>query len=689
MFGADDAEPMIGGVTLSHLAKATKIYYCSRTHSQISQFIHEIESTVFAATKLRVVSLGSRKHLCINSKVNRPSSSVAEVNDRCRDARGASAPKPSSSSASSASKKRKRASASSTKRCPYYQTQAESAQSPDSSQALYTLAEIRDIEDTVKMGNTLMTCPYYASRRAVVGAHVVALPYSMLVHKDTRESLGIDLSGAIVIVDEAHNLVDAVTNVYSESISLTGLRAAVGQLNAYFERYQSRLSGDNRVSLMVLLNVTTSLEKWLANSSARPKTPILLSPNSFLHDAGVGIDHFNPFEMAEYADRVQLHNKLLGFIQSLDSEENNDDDGGGGEAKTSPRLSRGPSSPLRGIISFLQALNEPQAEAIGRVLVVPAEKNRSPRVEFVVLDPSLYFRPLLQDAMAVFLAGGTMQPFDDVLIPLLGMDPSIREAHRVSLFSCGHVVAPDRVLTLCVGSPPSGTSGTPFKFTYGNRSKLIPDLTRVLTNYARVTRGGVVVFFPSYAYEAEVMEAAEAALSKVKPVFREASGSTGDNVLRGYSAAVEAPGSKGAILSCVMGGKMSEGINFSNDLGRLVVVVGVPYPPPDDVVINAKIQLTQGNKSDVLASMCMKTVNQSIGRAIRHVNDYAAIALLDVRYHNPNGGLASRLPSWIMRQVVYTGPGTPNNVWGTPSTFGSTVGALARFFKSHQPPPHT
>lgn len=42
-----------------------KIYFCSRTHSQLSQFVKELRKTVFAST-LKVVNLGSRKNLCIN-----------------------------------------------------------------------------------------------------------------------------------------------------------------------------------------------------------------------------------------------------------------------------------------------------------------------------------------------------------------------------------------------------------------------------------------------------------------------------------------------------------------------------------------------------------------------------------------------------------------------------------------------
>lgn len=42
-----------------------KVYFCSRTHSQLSQFIKELRKTVLA-DEIKVVSLGSRKNFCIN-----------------------------------------------------------------------------------------------------------------------------------------------------------------------------------------------------------------------------------------------------------------------------------------------------------------------------------------------------------------------------------------------------------------------------------------------------------------------------------------------------------------------------------------------------------------------------------------------------------------------------------------------
>ncbi len=72
-----------------------------------------------------------------------------------------------------------------------------------------------DIEDLLKLGHRLGTCPYYGARRAVPAADLVVLPYQSLLHSATRESLGVNLKDCVIIIDEAHNLVDTVTSIHS------------------------------------------------------------------------------------------------------------------------------------------------------------------------------------------------------------------------------------------------------------------------------------------------------------------------------------------------------------------------------------------------------------------------------------------------------------------------------------------
>lgn len=59
----------------------TKIYYCSRTHSQLAQFVHEVQKSPFGKD-IRMVSLGSRQNLCVNDEV-RHLKSAQQINDRC------------------------------------------------------------------------------------------------------------------------------------------------------------------------------------------------------------------------------------------------------------------------------------------------------------------------------------------------------------------------------------------------------------------------------------------------------------------------------------------------------------------------------------------------------------------------------------------------------------------------------
>ncbi|TNN80021.1 putative ATP-dependent DNA helicase DDX11 [Liparis tanakae] len=60
-----------------------KIYYCSRTHSQLAQFVHEVQKSPFSKD-ISLVTLGSRQNLCINEEVRRLGS-IQRINDRCME----------------------------------------------------------------------------------------------------------------------------------------------------------------------------------------------------------------------------------------------------------------------------------------------------------------------------------------------------------------------------------------------------------------------------------------------------------------------------------------------------------------------------------------------------------------------------------------------------------------------------
>jgi chromosome transmission fidelity protein 1 len=116
-------------------------------------------------------------------------------------------------------------------------------------------------------------------------------------------------------------------------------------------------------------------------------------------------------------------------------------------------------------------------------------------------------------------------------------------------------------------------------------------------------------------------------------------------------------------------------MNFSDDLGRCVIVVGLPFPnktSPELVekmnYINKNLKPSAG--SEYYENLCMKAVNQSIGRAIRHIGDYATVILLDSRYHRQN--IVNKLPDWIRNNLVIQ------------KSYGKTHGEIARFFKDHE-----
>ena len=625
-----------------------KILFCSRTHSQISQFINELKKTEFSS-KVKVISLGSRKNLCINETLKKRAKQTTRLNDCCIDLQ-------------KNSKKEKR--------CVYYDKELHR------SFASLALSKVHDIEDLVTLGRRSRSCPYYGSREGVEGADIVTMPYSMLLHKKTRESLGVDLKDHIVVLDEAHNVVDSINQLYSCILAKGHIAASREHLRRYRDRYERRLNAKNLSYINQILTVLSCLNSYLSTlqSSARPAHGVgtangydqIFTINDFL--SSVGIDDMNMIKLNKYLDRSNLCNKLHGFV----------------EKKAAPALPEGSSpakesagadiskhmSPLSIVQTFLSALLNSDSD--GRVRIQKTSDG-AVYLKYIMLNPAIHFKSIVKNARSIVLAGGTMQPISGVIRDLLAVRPS-----DVDLFSCGHVVPSENLLTMIMDK---GPNGRPFSFTYSDRQlpSQMHELGNLVAQLCATVPKGLVVFFPSYVYQEKVMNhwkrvGLMASIAGRKSVFLEPRESSNvDSTLRAYQKCISAEGNHGAIIFCVVNGKMSEGINFGDDMARAVVMIGLPFANASDCELKEKMNFLEQKHRDpsvgkeYYEDLCMKAVNQSIGRAIRHINDYAAILLVDGRYKRK--GIRDKLPKWMVTELH------------VPDTYGRSIGLLNQFYK--------
>ena len=190
----DDVLPF-GEADEPEIPKKTQIIFCSRTYSQLTQFVGELHRTPFADS-MSLVSLGSRRALCINDDVLKLKA-PGLINERCLDLQ-----KPASSRKKVLDGGDGKGKKASSGKCPFL---AAGSKSADSTRDMI-LAQPIDIETLSALGRKRSVCPYYASRRATPEADIILAPYSTLLVEDTRQALGLRIEGNVIIIDEGHNL---------------------------------------------------------------------------------------------------------------------------------------------------------------------------------------------------------------------------------------------------------------------------------------------------------------------------------------------------------------------------------------------------------------------------------------------------------------------------------------------------
>lgn len=503
-----------------------------------------------------------------------------------------------------------------------------------------------------------------------------------------------------MILDEAHNLMDSILSIHSISITLIQLKNSRASLGVYLQKFRNRLKGKNRVYIAQLVRLLDSLIACLAS-----KTDTQIGSDGIISVAelmaGKGVDQINLYRLMRYLQESKLARKVEGYIEY-------EEQAAATESKSSGKQTRSSSMPvLNHVQSFLHTLTNPATE--GRFFYERTDSGDL-ALKYMLLDPTYHFKDIVEDARAVVLAGGTMSPMDDYARHLFAyVDPA-----RLKTWSCGHIIPPENLIAMPVAT---ASDGTIFEFTFEKRgsTRVLDALGESLISLAARVPDGMIVFFPSYAYLDQVVNRWKTAsssssqgqprndnktsaspsssspssiwhrLTSQKPIFQESKGSTApapvEDALAAYSLSISRPNSPGALLLSVIGGKLSEGINFSDALGRCVVVVGLPFPNTRSAQWQAKLEHIEqaavkrgghGKEAgrEFYENACMRAVNQCIGRAIRHKADYAAILLMDRRYAGEGGRIQGKLPGWIKDGLV-----------NDAKRFGEVEGRLSEFFE--------
>ena len=599
----------------SELEKPT-VVYASRTHAQLSQAVKALRATVYQP---KVAVVGSREHLCGHPRVSKLRGTAQ--NRAC--------------------------SALCARRACHLRNeldrQQKASRNAPEGQAL-------DIEELVADGARRGTCAYYGARHSLKEADLIFAPYNYVLDERHRNTSGVNWRGSIIILDEAHNVASVAEDAASFSLTSVDLAGALQEIDravsaAPRQELASNVDGGEGIQigedeLLSLKRIILGLEDALMNTKhLEEKGGMLhekvLTPSGLIC-AAAG---------AWFADAC----KRAGDVVQADAR------GSGNAAPKLELLERACVLAFRG-----DAQCKALADDHYRIRI--ATESDEVKLDYWCFSPALALQDLRSlGVSSVLCASGTLSP-----LPSFAGELGLQQ--YVSLQNPHVVDAEKDLLCAVVGTGPSNVA---LKSTYAERRTIgyKQELGLTICQAAeQLDRGGLLVFFPSYP-----------ALNDCVEHWR--GSSLWSRLERGRSVVVEPRKAKDmrtiavqfqraasttcAVLLAVCRGKASEGMDFSDDQCRVVIVTGVPYAPPDDPRVKAKRRFLDdkrrtGDKKLLLSGdawyeqQACRAVNQAVGRCVRHAKDWGAVLLADSRF--ADAGRRKNLPAWLRHEIRQPAP---------------------------------
>uniref|UniRef100_A0A672YV14 Regulator of telomere elongation helicase 1 n=1 Tax=Sphaeramia orbicularis TaxID=375764 RepID=A0A672YV14_9TELE len=565
------------GDTPAYYTDVPKIIYASRTHSQLAQVIGELKKISY---RPKVCVLGSREQLCINQEVMRQENN--HFGFHCF--------------------------------LPF------SEKSSDTD----LVHSILDVEDLVKYGTKHRVCPYYLSRSMKQQADIIFMPYNYLLDPKSRRTHNIELSGAVVIFDEAHNV---KTCEESTSFDLTpyDVSSSIKAVDALLMDKVKDAQGDD-LSDCNMESLSSGL-KVDVTAIAKIKQ-IFLDLEAVIDSYDVPVDKGITKPGIRYTSVLCFLSEPGIFLNTS------------GLQKLADIIQ---VCPLDSTVHIHPNISYRDRKATADVWVSASAKKQGNILSYWCFSSGFSMQDLVhQGVRCIILTSGTLSP-------LASFTSEMRIEFPVQLEN-SHVIERDQIFVSVIDRGPDGVHlSSAFDRRYMSDHRVVPHGLLTLD------------FWRTHGHADRI--------ENIKPMFVEPKGKgTFNEVIDGFYSRVNDPSSKGGSFFAVCRGKGDEGLDFSDSFGRGGRHHRSAFPSKMDPRVILKMDTCQGSSGNRLQAF--RAVNQAIGRVIRHKDDYGAVLLCDQRFKNADA--RAQLPSWIRPHVrLY-------------DNFGNVVRDVSQFFRVAQ-----
>ena len=668
------------------------IIYSTRTHSQISQVISELNKTCYEP---RIAILSSREFSCANIELKKSlAPSVLDI--KCaREHRN----------------------------CRFYRNIEYYANK--------NFGNV-DIEDILKQGKSRIFCPFYVERTKVKMANcdLVFMPYNYIFLKEIRESMDIELKKSILVLDEAHNVVNNCEEAQSLEVNIKDFEEMINDLkevnkelkknknyinpNVVDEDMEQDLEDDksdksendnnnkdeNKNGLIYTLrieclleemklikniieSITINKEKLEEKKIFKDKNYIEINSEEFL---SIFIKTENEIKALQQKEKEKNNQKKLEDFfnkgKSENNSENNDENSNKEITGISQYLTeqniikhiffirriikaimndysrRTKLSILLNLITKINDILEDKNIVKSYVYCLSDDKIQTKnymtqkiiKLNIFCFNPGIGFKEIIDfKPYSIIMTSGTLAPFDVLENELkVKFDTTLENEHIIPQSQYKFVIIKGYELYNKI---------FPFNFEYTNRSdtKTIASLGMTILHLCKsVKNGGILVYFTSFSYLNQCYRIwgdnnIISQISKIKTIYFD------DKKNKQLIKDFKNNKNRNSILLSVFRGTSSEGIDFRDEFARMVICVGVPYAS----IVEEKVQLKKKyldeiNKTSIIEGLTGKkwylndaisNVNQSLGRVLRHINDYGILVCIDERYEYKN--IKNLFSNWI------------------------------------------